>query len=72
MSHTYYKIWTHIIWSTKNRQPILNDGIRGRILTHIREKAAEEHHKKISFVEEFNKLLKLYNIILPSGKDETA
>jgi REP element-mobilizing transposase RayT len=42
MAHTYYKIWVHIIWSTKNRQPLLNKELRPQLFEHIREKAKEE------------------------------
>lgn len=42
MSHTYYKIWIHIVWSTKHRQPLLHRALRPQLFQHIREKANEE------------------------------
>ena len=42
MSQTYYKIWVHVIWSTKNRQPLLQKEIRQKVLNHIREKSQTE------------------------------
>jgi len=42
MAHNYYKIWVHIIWSTKDRQPLLNSALRPQLFQHIREKAKEE------------------------------
>jgi len=35
----YVKIWLHIVWTTKNREPLLTDKIRGKVLDHIRENA---------------------------------
>ena len=31
----YVKIWIHLVWSTKNREPYLNDKVRKRIFQHI-------------------------------------
>lgn len=39
MAHTFYKIWIHIIWSTKNRYPFLSKEIREKIFKHILENA---------------------------------
>jgi len=38
----YIKIWIHLIWATKNRQPYLNKDLRLKVFDHIRENA----HKK--------------------------
>lgn len=42
MSQTYYKIWIHLIWSTKGRRPLMQKEAREKILAHIREKARKE------------------------------
>ena len=42
MSQTFYKIWIHLLWSTKNREPSLHEGIRQRVYLHMREKARVE------------------------------
>jgi putative transposase len=44
MSHSYHEIWIHIIWGTKERFPVLREGIRGPLFEHIRENA---HHAGI-------------------------
>jgi putative transposase len=36
----YIKIWVHLVWTTKNREPVLSQEIRPRIFNHIRENAA--------------------------------
>jgi REP element-mobilizing transposase RayT len=35
----YIKIWVHLVWTTKNREPILTKEIRPNIFNHIRENA---------------------------------
>jgi putative transposase len=41
MSHSYHKLWVHIIWGTKERFPALGKGIRGLLFDHIRENARQ-------------------------------
>ncbi|MBL0153063.1 MAG: IS200/IS605 family transposase [Chitinophagaceae bacterium] len=35
----FSKIWIHLVWSTKNREPLLTDNIRRKVFNHIRENA---------------------------------
>lgn len=35
----YTKIWIHLIWSTKNREPIIYQELRPKLFHHIRENA---------------------------------
>jgi putative transposase len=35
----FVKIWIHLVWTTKNREPVLSKEIRRDILNHIRENA---------------------------------
>jgi REP element-mobilizing transposase RayT len=35
----YIKIWIHIVWTTKNREPFLTDDIRKQVFDHIRKNA---------------------------------
>ena len=35
----YIKIWIHIIWTTKNRERIITNQIKSKLLKHIRENA---------------------------------
>jgi putative transposase len=39
---SFIKVYVHFIWSTKNRAPLLNDGIRADVFKHIRENAREK------------------------------
>ena len=42
MRHTFFKIWIHLVWSTKNREPLLIDKIRKNVFFHIKETAVEK------------------------------
>jgi REP element-mobilizing transposase RayT len=35
----YIRIWIHIIWTTKNRERIITNQIKSKLLKHIRENA---------------------------------
>jgi putative transposase len=39
MPHTFYQIWIHLVWATKNRAPILIEGKRKLIFEHMRQSA---------------------------------
>ena len=38
----YVRIWVHLIWATKDRMPLLNETLRGKIFTHIKENASKK------------------------------
>ncbi|MCA1624787.1 MAG: IS200/IS605 family transposase [Acidobacteria bacterium] len=35
----FVKVWIHLVWSTKNREPYLTDETRQKVFVHIRENA---------------------------------
>jgi len=35
----FIKIWVHVVWATKNREPVLDDKIRKIVFDHIRSNA---------------------------------
>ena len=35
----YVRIWTHCVWGTKNRKPLLSKDIKYKVLNHIMENA---------------------------------
>lgn len=39
---SYLKVWLHIVFSTKNRRPFLNDKIRKKVFQHMRENAMDK------------------------------
>jgi REP element-mobilizing transposase RayT len=38
----FVRVWIHLVWSTKNREPMLRSNIRGKAFQHIRENAKEK------------------------------
>ncbi len=44
MQHTYFKLWIHLVWSTRNREPLLSDKVRKDVFFHIKEKSAEKDY----------------------------
>jgi putative transposase len=38
----YIKIWVHLVWTTKNREPFLTKDIRKQILDHLLKNASEK------------------------------
>jgi putative transposase len=38
----YIKIWVHLVWTTKNRDPVLTADIRKQVFDHIRRNAIEK------------------------------
>ncbi len=38
----YVKIWVHLVWTAKNREPLLNDKIRYQVFDHIRKNAIDK------------------------------
>ena len=50
---SYLKIWVHLVWSTKNRQPLLSREIRSILFPHIKKNAHTDHiHILISLNKE--------------------
>jgi putative transposase len=39
----YIKIWIHLIWSTKNRQPFLKMELKSKVISHIKENAKNKN-----------------------------
>lgn len=41
MSHTFSKIWLHVLWSTKNRQPLISQKLEPALYDFIRNEFEE-------------------------------
>jgi putative transposase len=41
MSHSYNKIWIHVVFATKDRFPLIKSGIESKLYAHIREQLIE-------------------------------
>lgn len=49
MPHSYSSIWIHVIWSTKNREPILNPQLKNEVI-QVLQRIAKEHEINIDCV----------------------
>ena len=38
----YIKIWVHLVWTTKNREPFLTKGIRRQVFDHLLKNAIDK------------------------------
>jgi REP element-mobilizing transposase RayT len=63
----WVKVWIHSVWSTKNREPYLADGIRQKVFQHIRENAKE----KDIFLDYINGMPDHVHCLLSLGADQT-
>lgn len=63
----YVRIWIHLIWSTKNRSRILNDKIRERVFSHIKENAS----KKDIFLDTINGATDHVHTLVALKSDQT-
>ncbi len=46
---SFVKVYIHYVWSTKNREPLLTNGIRQKVFNHIKENA-ESKNIHIDFI----------------------
>jgi len=59
----YAKIWVHLVWTTKNREPILTREFRSTIFGHIRENAG----KKGIYIDSINGYLEHVHCLISLG-----
>jgi len=63
----YVKVWIHLVWSTKNRQPFLRDEIRPGIFQHMRDNAK----KKDIFLDFINGYREHVHGLVSLGTEQT-
>ena len=63
----YIRIWVHLIWSTKNRVPLLADGLRAQVFSHIKENAS----KKDIYLDTINGVADHLHTLISLGSDQT-
>ena len=63
----WVKVWLHFVWSTKDRFPYLNDGIRNQVFDHIRINA----RKKGIHIDFINGYLEHVHCLISLGTDQT-
>lgn len=63
----YIKIMIHLIWSTKNRQPLITKELKPLLLQHIKENSV----KKGIFIDTLNSVSDHIHLLLSPGNDQT-
>lgn len=63
----YLKIWLHLVWATKNREPILSQSIRQNVFTHIKENGI----KKGIYIDCVNGHIDHVHVLLSLGTEQT-
>ena len=63
----WVKVWLHFVWSTKNREPYLNDEIRKKVFEHIRLNAGE----KGIHIDFINGYVEHVHCLISLGTDQT-
>src|SRR5215813_7452218 len=63
----YVKVWIHLVWATKNREPYLTREIRQSVFQHIRENARE----KGIFIDFINGYVDPVHCLISLGTDQT-
>ncbi len=64
---SFVKIWVHIVFSTKNREPLLKKEFRNDIYQHIKQNCKE----KDIFLKEINGDVDHLHCLISLGKDQT-
>lgn len=63
----FVRIWIHLIWSTKNSEPVLGDALRERVFCHIKENAA----KKDIYLDTINGVADHVHCLISLKSDQT-
>jgi REP element-mobilizing transposase RayT len=64
---SYTKIIVHLVWSTKNRESLINDNIKRDLLNHIKENSI----KKEIFIVTINCISDHIHLLISLGTDQT-
>lgn len=62
MPQSLHSNFVHIVFSTKNREPMIAGDVAGRVYSYLAGIVQDQDHKKVTFQEEYRKFLKSYNI----------
>jgi putative transposase len=64
---SYVKIWVHLVFSTKNREPYLTKEIRHKLIEHIKTNARE----KDIYIDSVNGWTEHLHLLISLGKEQT-
>lgn len=63
----YTRIWIHLIWSTKNREKLINKELKQILLQHIKQNA----RLKDIFIDTINCVQDHIHLLISLGKEQT-
>jgi putative transposase len=63
----YVRVWIHLIWSTKNREPMLEKDLRPKVFEHITANACE----KDIFLDTIGGYIEHVHTLISLGSDQT-
>jgi len=63
----FVRVWIHLIWTTKNREPLMDAELRQNILGHISENAV----KKDIYIDCINGVADHVHALISLGSDQT-
>ncbi len=64
----FVRIWVHLIWSTKNREPVLQKEYRTKIFEHIKSNARE----KEIYLDTIGGYIQHVHTLISLGSDQTV
>jgi putative transposase len=64
---SYLKVWIHLVWSTKNRKPLLSKEVRSILFPHIK-KNAKEKGICVDFINGYSEHI---HILISLNKEQT-
>ena len=64
---SYLKIWIHVVWSTKNRQPLITGKIKKPLINHILENA----HSKGIYIDSINGMAEHLHLLISLPSSQT-
>jgi len=63
----YTKMWVHLVWATKRREPVLDKGIRTKLFSHILENA----RSKGIYIDFVNGYVDHIHVLISLNADQT-
>lgn len=63
---SYIRIWVHLVFATKNREPLLSKEIRYKVMAHIRDNCKE----KAIYLREINGHLDHLHCLISLGREQ--
>jgi putative transposase len=63
----FVRVWIHLIWSTKNREPMITRELRSRLLSHLRDNATSKGIR----LDSLNAVSDHVHVLVSLGSDQS-